>query len=133
MRIELIIISVLLVACGDLSIPGLTPHKIEIRQGNLITPEMREKLKVGMTRPQVRSVLGTPLVSDPFHANRWDYVYSLEQSGKMVKRQRLTLYFADDRLTRIDDSDMPPESAAPQETPAAQSQAPVPVDPSARK
>ena len=112
MRIELIIISALLAACGDLSIHGLTPHKIEIRQGNLVTPEMREKIKVGMTRMQVRSVLGTPLLSDPFHANRWDYVYRLEQKGKVVEQQRLTLYFENDRLARIDDSNMPAQPAA---------------------
>ncbi|MDD5181489.1 MAG: outer membrane protein assembly factor BamE, partial [Gallionellaceae bacterium] len=117
MRIELIIISVLLASCGDLSIPGLTPHKIEIRQGNLVTPEMREKLKVGMTRLQVRAAVGTPLVSDPFHVNRWDYVYRFEQKGKVVEQQRLTLYFENDRLARIDDSNMPASSTPPAQTP----------------
>ena len=112
MRIKLVIISVLLASCSNVSIPGLMPHKIEVRQGNLIAPEMREKLKASMTRLQVRSVLGTPLVSDPFHTNRWDYVYSLEQNGKVVEQQRLTLYFEDDRLTRIDDSGMPAQPAA---------------------
>lgn len=114
MRIKLIVISLLLASCGNASIPGLgllTPHKIEIRQGNLITPELREKLKVGMTRLQVRSVLGTPLISDPFHASRWDYAYSLEQKGRIVEQQRLTLYFDNDHLARIDESNMPAEAA----------------------
>ncbi len=137
MRFKLIIVSMLLASCSNMSMPrltSLTPHKIEIRQGNLVTPEMREKLKVGMSRLQVRSVLGTPLVNDPFHASRWDYVYRLEQSGKVVEQQRLTLYFDDDRLARIDESSMPPQSApSPQVAPAAQPKAPVPVEPDARK
>ena len=137
MRIELIVVSLLLASCSNMSTPKLawlTPHKIEIRQGNLVTPEMREKLKVGMSRLQVRSVLGTPLVNDPFHASRWDYVYRLEQSGKLVEQQRLTLYFDDDRLARIDESSVPPLSAPPpQEVPAAQPKAPVPVEPGTKK
>ena len=115
MRIKLIAISVMLASCSDFSypkLPSLVPHKIEIQQGNMITPEMRDKVKVGMSAALVRSILGTPLINDPFHAKRWDYVYRLEQGGKLVEKQRLTLYFEDDRLTRIDDSNMP-ELAAP--------------------
>ena len=114
MRIKLIVVSILLASCSEMSAPkisSLSPHKIEISQGNMITPEMREKLKVGMTRLQVRAVLGTPLVSDPFHANQWDYVYRFEKGGKLVEQQRLKLHFADDRLTHIDDSGMPAQPA----------------------
>ncbi len=111
MRIKLIAVSVLLASCSSMSLPGLSTHKVEIQQGNLITPEMREKIKVGMSAPLVRSVLGTPLITDPFHAKRWDYVYTLEQGGKMVEKQRLTLYFEDDHLVRIDDSNMPAGTA----------------------
>jgi outer membrane protein assembly factor BamE len=114
MRAILILLPFLLAACSEMAMPKLVafaPHKIEIRQGNLITPEMRERLRPGMTRPQVRAVLGTPLVSDPFHANRWDYVYRHEQDGRMVDNQRLTLHFDGDRLARIDDGSMPPLSA----------------------
>ena len=114
MRIKLLVVSLLLASCNNISIPRpefLAPHKIEIRQGNLVTPEMREKLKVGMSRLQVRSVLGTPLINDPFHASRWDYIYRLEQKGKIVEQQRLTLYFDNDNLARIDESSMPAEAA----------------------
>lgn len=110
MRITLIAISALLASCSSMSLPSLpsfAAHKIEIQQGNLVTPEMREKIKVGMSAAIVRSILGTPLINDPFHAKRWDYVYILEQGGKMVERQRLTLYFDDEHLARIDDSNMP--------------------------
>ena len=115
MRIKLIVISLMLASCSEMSmhkLSSLTPHKIDVSQGNMITPEMREKLKVGMARMQVRAALGTPLVSDPFHANRWDYVYRLEQESRLVEQQRLTLYFEDDRLTRIDDSNMPAKPVA---------------------
>ncbi len=137
MRTKLIVVSLLLASCSDMSMPKLallTPHKIEIRQGNMVTPEMREKLKTGMSRLQVRSVLGTPLINDPFHASRWDYVYRLEQKGALVEQQRLTLYFDDDRLARIDESSMPAQSApALEEGPAAQTKIPVPVEPDAKK
>jgi outer membrane protein assembly factor BamE len=117
MRARLLIVplSLLLAACSEMAMPKLftfSPHKPDVRQGNLISQEMREKIRPGMTRPQVRAVLGTPLVSDPFHANRWDYVYRLEQGGKVVENQRLTLYFVDERLARIDDGEMPPLSVA---------------------
>lgn len=118
MRIKIIAISVLLASCSSMSMPKLSsfsPHKIEVQQGNLITPEMREKIKVGMSSAMVRSILGTPLINDPFHSRRWDYVYSMQQGGKLVEKQRLTLYFDDERLTRIDDSNMPvqPQSVSP--------------------
>jgi outer membrane protein assembly factor BamE len=77
---------------------------MEIRQGNFISPEMRGHVKVGMTQNQVRAALGEPLLTDPFHANRWDYIYRFEQRREMVAEQRLTLYFKDDHLTRIDDA-----------------------------
>ena len=123
MRILLFIVSVLLVACGGVSkLPSFAPHKIEINQGNLIAPEMRAKLKTGMSRAQVRLLLGTPLINDVFHANRWDYVYRLEQNGKLMDQQRMTLFFEGEELKRIDDSNMPAltrvEVAAPDE-PAA--------------
>lgn len=103
MRIKLILLSMLLASCSNLSTPVLSPYKMDIRQGNYITPEMREKLKLGMSKSQVRYAMGTPMVSDAFHGNRWDYIYSLEQRGEVVERQRLTLYFDGDNLVSIDD------------------------------
>ncbi len=110
MRIKLIIVSVLLVSCSEMTMPKLpsfTAHKMEINQGNMVTTEMRHKLKLGMTRLQVQAILGTPLVNDAFHANRWDYVYRLEKKAKLLEEQRMTLYFEGESLTRIDDSNMP--------------------------
>lgn len=80
------------------------PYKMEIRQGNSVSPEMRKKIKVGMSRQQVTSVLGSPLVNDVFHANRWDYIYRLEEKGELVEQQRLTLFFEGDIVKRIEDN-----------------------------
>lgn len=103
MRIKLVLLSMLLASCSDISLPSLTPYKMDIRQGNYITPEMREKLKLGMPKSQVRYLMGTPMIADAFHGNRWDYVYRLEQQGKLVEQQRLTLIFEGDYLLSIDD------------------------------
>lgn len=97
----LILLSALLVSFSGCS--SFYPYKMEIRQGNYVTPEMRKKIKVGMSRQQVTSVLGSPLVSDVFHANRWDYIYRLDEKGKLVEQQRLTLYFEGDFVKRMED------------------------------
>lgn len=120
MRIKLVLLSTLLASCSYISSPALSPYKMDIRQGNYVTPEMREKLRLGMSRQQVRYVMGTPMVSDAFHGNRWDYVYSLEQRGEVVERQQLTLYFEGDNLVRVDDNgktvlDMPVMAKQPVE------------------
>lgn len=103
MRITLILVSLLLASCSGLSVPLLSPYKMDIRQGNYLTAEMRGQLKPGMTKQQVRYVLGTPMISDAFHGNRWDYVYRLAQQGEVVESQNLTLYFEGDNLARIVD------------------------------
>lgn len=101
MRLAFVALTLLLTACSGIA---LTPHKIEIRQGNWVTPEMRERLQIGMTRLQVQAVLGTPMISDPFHAARWDYAYRLEQEGELKEKSRLTVYFDGESLVKIDDS-----------------------------
>jgi len=106
MRTKLILASVLL-ACAGCSTPLLSPYKMDIRQGNYVTPEMREKLKIGMTKQQARYVLGTPMIADAFHGDRWDYPYRLEQRGEIVEKQQLTLYFDGDNLARVEDNGKP--------------------------
>ena len=119
MRIKIILLSLILLSPV---LSSCAPYKTDIRQGNFVTADMRDKLKLGMSRQQVRYVLGTPLVSDAFHGNRWDYVYRLEHGRKVVDKQRLTIYFEGDKLVRIDDDSKPvdavPVSVAP-ETAAA--------------
>lgn len=80
------------------------PHRIEIQQGNEVKPEVLQKLEVGMTRQQVLYLLGTPLLTDPFHQDRWDYIYYLKPGNEEAVFSRLTLFFEGDRLKRIDDS-----------------------------
>jgi len=105
MRIRSILFSLVLL----LPVLSSCVYKMDIRQGNYVTAEMREKLKIGMTRQQVRYVLGTPLISDPFHGDRWDYVYRLEHDRELVEKHKLTLFFEADRLSRIVDGDLPGE------------------------
>ena len=84
-------------------VPNLTPHRIEIQQGNFITQEMVVQLKPGMTRDQVRFALGTPLVSDLFHGDRWDYIFVRQRANSPeVERRRISVFFEADKLARIE-------------------------------
>ena len=83
-------------------IPGVTPYRIEIQQGNFISQEMVAQLKPGMSKEQVRLALGTPLLNDIFHADRWDYVYWRERPGAKREQRKLTVFFEDGKLTRLD-------------------------------
>jgi outer membrane protein assembly factor BamE len=88
-------IALLLGACS------LTTYKMDIQQGNVVTQEMTSKLRPGMTRSQVKFIMGTPLVSDPFHTERWDYFYELIKGGKPKDRRRITLIFEQDQLKKV--------------------------------
>ena len=92
----------LLVAACDLG-PKLTPYRIEIQQGNYVTQEMVAQLSPGLTRDQVRFVLGTPLVSDIFHEERWDYVFMRRYANsREVEYRRIAVFFEEGRLKRIE-------------------------------
>ncbi len=93
-------------------LPGLGAHKIDIQQGNAITQEMVAKLQPGMTRNQVRFVLGTPLLVDPFRADRWDYYYSYMKGGDLVEQRRFAVFFKDDKLERVEGDVIPAKPAA---------------------
>lgn len=85
-----------------LLVSACSVHKIDVQQGNVITQEMFKKLKVGMDKSRVERVLGTALVVDPFHRNRWDYIYVYE-AGNTDDRQsaHLSLYFENEQLGKI--------------------------------
>jgi outer membrane protein assembly factor BamE len=84
-----------------------------VQQGNVVTREMVEQLRPGMTRDQVRFLLGTPLVASLFHQDRWDYVYYLKRGkGTETQRRRLTVLFKDNRLESFTADEMPPETMA---------------------
>ena len=94
---------VFLAGCGFVPrIPGITPYRIDIQQGNYISHDMVQNLKPGMSKEQVRLALGTPLLTDIFHADRWDYVYWREKPGEKREQRKLTVYFEDGKLSRLD-------------------------------
>jgi len=113
----LTLVALLLAGCS--SVPSL-PYKIEVQQGNVITQEMVDKLKPGMTRSQVRFVLGSPMISDAFHDNRWDYIYRLEQKGRLVEQRRLAVFFEEDKLVRLGGTFSPVAFNRPPSPPAAE-------------
>lgn len=101
----------LLPGCGGFQFPGV--HRIDVQQGNIITQEMIDQLRPGMTKSQVRFIMGTPLVTDSFNPQRWDYYYSLQPGGRGDKTQeRITIYFDDsDRLSHFSGDFLPSASA----------------------
>jgi outer membrane protein assembly factor BamE len=95
----------LTVSAGCSSVPQvtsyLTPYKIDVRQGNYVSQEMAGQLKVGQTKDQVRFILGTPLVADMFHADRWDYVYRFQPGHGEPQMRHMEVFFADGKLLRV--------------------------------
>ncbi len=84
-------------------------YKIDIQQGAVVTQEMVAQLRPGMTREQVRFVLGSPPLTDVFHAERWDYVYSMQRRGGAIERRNFTVQFDDGRLKSFGGDQMPSE------------------------
>jgi outer membrane protein assembly factor BamE len=99
-------IALMLAACSW--VPRLGVYKLDVNQGNYITSDQVEKLKVGQTRQQVRAVLGTPMLADAFHANRWDYPYEFNRLGRTLEHRQFTVYFVDDKVARWEGDEMPP-------------------------
>ena len=77
-------------------------YKMPVQQGNIITKDMLDELEMGMSRAQVRYLLGTPLLTDMFHTNRWDYTYTMKRGNAPMEKKPLTLFFEDDTLVRIE-------------------------------
>jgi outer membrane protein assembly factor BamE len=113
-------------------LPGVTPYRMEIQQGNFVSQDMLSKLKRGMTREQVRFVLGTPLVADMFHADRWDYVFYREIPRKPREERRVSVFFENDRLARVE-GDVVPEGEAAKPRAANSSAAPDAAAPAAQE
>ncbi|KRO79754.1 MAG: hypothetical protein ABR72_07370 [OM182 bacterium BACL3 MAG-120920-bin41] len=84
---------------GSMDFPGV--YKISIPQGNIITQEMVDQLRPGMTKRQVIFVMGTPLVRDPYHQDRWDYVYNFQPGGGERGQERLSVLFENDQLVSL--------------------------------
>ncbi|MEQ1720590.1 MAG: outer membrane protein assembly factor BamE [Nitrosomonas sp.] len=85
------------------------PYRIDVQQGNVVTDEMIEMLKPGMTKSQVLFVMGSPLIVDAFRENRWDYVYIFRDKGKLSEQKRLTILFENELLTSIESHQVYPK------------------------
>jgi outer membrane protein assembly factor BamE len=98
-----LILPVLVAACSNAPqvTSYLSPYRIDVRQGNFVTQEMVAQLKPGLTREQVRFILGSPLVTDMFHADRWDYLYRLQPGRGETQQRHLAVFFQDGKLTRV--------------------------------
>ena len=88
---------------------AVTPYKVEVVQGNFVSKEQVDQLKAGQSRQQVREILGTSLLTDVFHSNRWDYVFTIRRQGVEPQQRRLTLYFNGELLERFEGDAMPSE------------------------
>ncbi|MFW5431497.1 MAG: outer membrane protein assembly factor BamE [Methylophilaceae bacterium] len=111
LRLFTLLIAVSLVGCGA-TLPKIKPYKMDIQQGNVVTSEMLLKLRPGMTKSQVKFIMGTPLLVDSFHTNRWDYFYQLRKQGKIVSQRRVILDFENDLLKGVRGDVVPKGSTA---------------------
>lgn len=106
----------LLAGCGSFDsvsnslVDAARPYRVEVVQGNFVSKEQVEALQTGMTRQQVRDVLGTPLVTSIFHGDRWDYVFTLKRQGVPPQQRHLTVFFDGDKLARFEGDTMPSEA-----------------------
>ena len=119
-----------LTACSPLDSRWV--HRIDVQQGNVVEQEQVDRLKPGMTKRQVRFLLGTPLVADPFHAQRWDYLYRLKPGYGEVEQRRLTLHFQNDKLLLLE-GDYRPRAPEEIEEKAPEQVVTVPGEGSPRK
>jgi outer membrane protein assembly factor BamE len=91
------------------ALAAVTPYKVEVVQGNFVSKEQVAALKPGMSRQQVREILGTSLLNDVFHANRWDYVFTIRRQGVDPQERRLTVFFNGELMDRFQGDEMPSE------------------------
>ena len=87
----------------------ITPYRIDIVQGNVVTSEQAARVRPGMTRAQVRDVLGSPMIADAFHAGRWDYVFTIRRQGTEPQRRSVTVRFDGELVASIDATELPTE------------------------
>jgi len=100
MRYIFILLASLCVSCGT-ALPSIKPYKLDVQQGNVVTSKMLLQLRPGMTKSQVRFIMGTPLIQDSFHGNRWDYVYQMREGGKLKEQRQVVLNFENELLKSV--------------------------------
>lgn len=96
---------------------GCSIHRPDVQQGNVLDPEVLAQVHTGLNKKQVKFLLGTPIINDPFHPDRWDYVYLLESHDQPVTRKRLTLFFDNDVVSRIETEGISLPDSAPAAAP----------------
>jgi outer membrane protein assembly factor BamE len=115
-KAALLVVTILgLSACASKSGPNsgiFEPYKLDIQQGNYITADAVKQLKQGMTQEQVRNILGSPLILDPFRADRWDYVFHYQQANGKTDTRRAAVFFKEGRVTKVDATELPASEAA---------------------
>ena len=99
--------------CGFVGFPGV--YRIDVEQGNLVDQEMIDQLSIGMSRRQVRFIMGSPLVEDTFNPDRWDYPYVIRNGREIIREAKVTVRFEEDRLVGIE-GDYLPEWSRPEES-----------------
>jgi len=123
--ITIILLALLCAACSS-ALPSLKPYRMDIQQGNVVTSKMMLQLRPGMTKSQVRFIMGTPLIQDSFHANRWDYYYEMRKGGKIIERRRVILEFENDALKQVRGDVIPAGTGEPTTGPADAADTPKP-------
>lgn len=113
LRYFIIFLALVCTGCGT-ALPTVKPYKLDIQQGNVVTSAMLLQLRPGMTKSQVRYVMGTPLIQDSFHGNRWDYAYQMRAGGKIIERRRVILDFENELLKSVRGDVIPAGSGQPQ-------------------
>ncbi len=86
-----------------------TPYRVDVVQGNVVTQEVMAQIQPGLGRMQVREILGTPLLADPFHTDRWDYVFTIDRQGVPPQKRRVSVFFKGDVVERFDTEALPSE------------------------
>ncbi|HEU4709573.1 MAG TPA: outer membrane protein assembly factor BamE, partial [Methylophilaceae bacterium] len=125
--ITILLLALMSAACSS-ALPSLKPYHMDIQQGNVVTSKMMLQLRPGMSKSQVRFIMGTPLIQDSFHANRWDYFYEMRKGGKLIERRRVILEFENEALKRVRGDVIPAGTGEPVAEPA-----PVTESPKAKK
>lgn len=95
-HLTIVVAITMLAGCQYFKFPGV--YKIDIQQGNIITQDMIDDLKPGMTKRQVRYIMGNPLIQDTFNPNRWDYFYSLKKADGSETKEKVSILFENDKL-----------------------------------
>ncbi len=98
--LSFVVLSLLSASCTS-ALPSFKPYKMDIQQGNVVTSKMMLQLRPGMSKSQVRFIMGTPLIQDTFHGNRWDYFYQMRKQGKIIEQRRVILDFENEALLRV--------------------------------